>query len=1072
MKTLYFFCLLSILSFSGYSQITFEEIEKPYDFSIGYLTKSPSGEYFLQAYRDYENIFTSMDGISWTKTSLPDYCPITTMEFHVSGSALIHSKNRGNYIRRPNNSWNKLSLSGNIESVDASCIKDDTLFVFQNDKFAISTNYGAQYDVLFTVNDPFSTHDGNLFRYKNYLILHHTIGARDFLKVYTDSGDLVFSEEINISVNSVTFNKCGQLLFLGNWEYYLLRIESLRSQNGPISEFFPFVQALATQERVFSYDNNYYIKNQDKIYVSDGCNFNWSIAWTDSLFIDYQNCQVLEGDNILLFDQLAPPNKRKFLEKLNSSSIWEEKIIQFNKPHVLSTNESVENQQYCLTPNNIFTKSTLENSWARLDSTANSIDNIAYSPSGYLYINQGTHLLYSDDNGSSFSLLNLPPNLFFTPYYYQMKVLEDGVIILSEGFPQCYLTTNNGQSWIPFVTNASNFELPYLKLIGNYIYCMDAEFTIDAFKIDIHTGEVITYSQNILNLTYPGRTPVVTNDGTYYIYIDDITRTLPEGLYRCRFGEDIEFVTTLPSGTNLDKMVAVKDDIFLFSQDQYFLLSGNTWQPYDYSGLPTNGNFDFFVSSNYHVYVVIDNERIFRSNESIGFDQFLTGKVVFDINEDCNEDGNETGLKNWQVKAENGNFLKMINTREDGTFRISVPPGNYSLTCEPVTTSWELCEDNYQIVIDQNQANVNQDFLAKAVENCANLSLDFSTPFLRRCFANFYTVTVSNSGPLAATNSKLTLKLDPFYDFISATIPYVQIDAHTYEFDFGTLELDQTITFRLNFQLSCDADLGMEHCLEGSLEADNLCENPTILESVDYIECQENLGAFDPNDKRIFNKNGKEVSQVDLDEYIYYHIRFQNTGTDTAFTVRILDTLAEELDINTFEMLSASHAYEYNVSKGPVLEVLFNDILLVDSFKNEPESHGYFKFKIKPKEGFGYGTMIPNEAAIYFDFNDPVITNEAVLTIMKPSSVRDQAEMIDFEVYPNPVRDELRIAISDMDLSKVDEMEIVNQLGIVVKRLPKSRLNNINVSGLPTGVYSIVLKTEGRAIGIRKFLKI
>ncbi|MEZ5056873.1 MAG: T9SS type A sorting domain-containing protein [Saprospiraceae bacterium] len=248
--------------------------------------------------------------------------------------------------------------------------------------------------------------------------------------------------------------------------------------------------------------------------------------------------------------------------------------------------------------------------------------------------------------------------------------------------------------------------------------------------------------------------------------------------------------------------------------------------------------------------------------------------------------------------------------------------------------------------------------------------------------------------------------------------------------------------------------------------------NPTILESADYIECvRKTHWSLTPTTKRVFNKNGNEVSQVDFEEYIYYHIRFQNTGTDTAFTVRVLDTLAEELDINTFEMLSASHAYEYNISKGPVLEVLFKDILLVDSFKNEPESHGYFKFKIKPKEGFGYGTMIPNEAAIYFDFNDPVITNEAVLTIMKPSSVRDKASNIDFEVYPNPVRDELRIDISDKDLSKVDEIEIVNQLGIMVKRLPKSRLNNINVSELPKGVYSIVLKLRDQTLGVKKFLK-
>ncbi|MEZ4981560.1 MAG: hypothetical protein R2769_08240 [Saprospiraceae bacterium] len=59
-------------------------------------------------------------------------------------------------------------------------------------------------------------------------------------------------------------------------------------------------------------------------------------------------------------------------------------------------------------------------------------------------------------------------------------------------------------------------------------------------------------------------------------------------------------------------------------------------------------------------------------------------------------------------------------------------------------------------------------------------------------------------------------------------------------------------------------------------------------------------------------------------------------------------------------MLSACHDYEYNIFQRTGVKFFFKDILLVDSFKNEPEiSHGYFKFKIKPKEGFGYGTMIP-----------------------------------------------------------------------------------------------------------------
>jgi len=134
----------------------------------------------------------------------------------------------------------------------------------------------------------------------------------------------------------------------------------------------------------------------------------------------------------------------------------------------------------------------------------------------------------------------------------------------------------------------------------------------------------------------------------------------------------------------------------------------------------------------------------------------------------------------------------------------------------------------------------------------------------------------------------------------------------THIFDLGTLELNADLTFRIFFTLSCDAALSMEHCLSGDVTSDNVCTDERTL----AIECQPNIGSFDPNDKRAFNAHGRESDQVDKDEYITYHIRFQNTGTDTAFTVRIIDPRSSYLDLSTIEMLSASHPYTYEFTDG------------------------------------------------------------------------------------------------------------------------------------------------------------
>jgi uncharacterized repeat protein (TIGR01451 family) len=267
--------------------------------------------------------------------------------------------------------------------------------------------------------------------------------------------------------------------------------------------------------------------------------------------------------------------------------------------------------------------------------------------------------------------------------------------------------------------------------------------------------------------------------------------------------------------------------------------------------------------------------------------------------------------------------------------------------------------------------------------------------------------------------------------------------------------------------LSCQAELGMEHCLSGNITSDNVCVDERSVTT----ECQENIGSVDPNDKRSFNENGRESAQVDKDEYITYHIRFQNTGTDTAFTVRIIDPLSTYLDPGTLEMLSSSHPYAYEITDGPSLVVDFKNILLPDSATNEPASHGFVKFRIKPLAQFGYGTSIPNQAAIYFDFNEAVNTNEATLVIQHPDGTKEAIDFIEFNLFPNPATSTVSLDIPERDLNRIDGYEIVDQIGQILYQSRYLINSAINVTYLTPGTYNLVLKENGINIGTRKFVK-
>jgi uncharacterized repeat protein (TIGR01451 family) len=157
-----------------------------------------------------------------------------------------------------------------------------------------------------------------------------------------------------------------------------------------------------------------------------------------------------------------------------------------------------------------------------------------------------------------------------------------------------------------------------------------------------------------------------------------------------------------------------------------------------------------------------------------------------------------------------------------------------------------------------------------------------------------------------------------------------------------------------------------------SIKQTNIAEN-----------CTMNRGSFDPNDKAATPTGIGTRRFIEQGNTIEYLVRFQNTGTDTAFKVVVKDTLAAHFDLSSFKLNATSHTATWQLNPKGVLVVTFNNINLVDSFTNEKGSHGFFKYSIKLKDSILTNTLVTNKAAIYFDFNEPIITNLTSHTIGK-----------------------------------------------------------------------------------------
>ncbi|MCC6279268.1 MAG: DUF11 domain-containing protein [Saprospiraceae bacterium] len=235
------------------------------------------------------------------------------------------------------------------------------------------------------------------------------------------------------------------------------------------------------------------------------------------------------------------------------------------------------------------------------------------------------------------------------------------------------------------------------------------------------------------------------------------------------------------------------------------------------------------------------------------------------------------------------------------------------------------------------------------------------------------------------------------------------------------------------------------------------------------VDCRANIGSFDPNDKLAFPTGYGPEHYIRPGQDLEYLIRFQNTGTDTAFRVVLRDTLSPWLDPGSIVPGAASHPYRFYLSGAGVLNVTFDPIALPDSNVNEPASHGFIKFRVRQRPGLPLGTVINNRAAIYFDFNAAVLTNETWHTLGEDvlTQVRQPEATEDLAVFPNPAPEGATLTLRGRDLP-AGRFELFDWTGRqVLSRTVVANQLDLPPGGLPTGVYVFVLWLPNGQLGGR-----
>ncbi|MBK9449367.1 MAG: T9SS type A sorting domain-containing protein [Bacteroidetes bacterium] len=235
-----------------------------------------------------------------------------------------------------------------------------------------------------------------------------------------------------------------------------------------------------------------------------------------------------------------------------------------------------------------------------------------------------------------------------------------------------------------------------------------------------------------------------------------------------------------------------------------------------------------------------------------------------------------------------------------------------------------------------------------------------------------------NDGCLS-TNADLSLTLDSQLTFLSSNPSPTSISGQTISWNLGSIDY-----FSPHF-LS-DVTVVLDTNATGNLVCSDLLILPQSMDfnpsNNAFHDCESIVGAFDPNDIRVFPQGACNSNYITSDQTLTYFIRFQNVGTADAINIRVQALLSPYLDVNTLHLVGSSHSpRRTEIGLAGSLNFIFDNIHLPDSTTDEAGSHGYVIFEIKPLAQLPVGTGIGTGAAIYFDYNAPVLTNVVSNTI-------------------------------------------------------------------------------------------
>jgi len=479
----------------------------------------------------------------------------------------------------------------------------------------------------------------------------------------------------------------------------------------------------------------------------------------------------------------------------------------------------------------------------------------------------------------------------------------------------------------------------------------------------------------------------------------------------------------------------------------------------------------YILGGNSDSYISDDKTTYPRGNDDYWVikltDKFnvINGKLYNDVNNNTIQDAGEAGLTNIMITEQNTG--RIVFSEQYGKYRLTVlDSGNFATYSAPLNyyNSVPLVNTAYFNSFLQVDSLNDFAFQPNGVFNdvCVKLT---PVSLFRSGFDATYNISFVNNGTTTLSPTVIFFP-DANVSFTSANVTPVSVTTDSVVWNIGSLAPFQSGNIVVTVNVHTGLPIGS--LINSSVRIEPVAgdANP----GCNYSEWEVfTTGSFDPNDILV-SRDTLFTTEIPNPPYLDYIIRFQNTGNDTAFNVKILNPLdTNKLQLNTLEYVASSHPVNINfIYHERNMEFKFDNILLPDSNVNEPLSHGFIHYRVKPKTTLQHNDTIKNIAAIYFDFNDPVITNTATTRVVLPTGIASYQSAENIQLFPNPAQTELNL----QHTTAVEKIQVIDILGknVFEKNINSQQYLKINISQFQNGVYFIkAYSTQG--VVVKKFVK-